>query len=138
MNFKISSLVAIIAAITAIITAHRAHRACSAALRELEWAMARLSVAMRLASDAASAARLAIDRVSSSRASRLAEESAARSNSFCLSHSSATCLSKLPVRIDDSRYRTSDSPSRSSSFICSFLGAGIPGSIFVLFINSSV
>ena len=74
------SLVAINAAIVATIAAHFAQRACSKAATDCELAISKARAAIELAS-------LAIDRVSSSRVSRLAAEDADRSSSLRRSHS---------------------------------------------------
>ena len=86
MVSTISSFVAIIAATVAITAAHRAHRAC---LR----AEAELSRAIRLASVAEARAFLAIERVSSSRVSRLDIEAEMRSSSLCANHSCTAAFS---------------------------------------------
>lgn len=101
-----ASLLATAAAMVAMAAAYIAYRAARQAAAACEREIV-------LASSAIESARLAIDRVSSSRASRLAEEEAERLTSYLRSHSSANLTSCFGIKLCRSLNRTSSSYSYS-------------------------
>ena len=127
MSSLIFVLVAAIAAVVAIMAAHRAQRTCRdaasaarSAADALERAAARSSEAMRLASLAEARASLAILRVSSSRASRLA--AAASSRSACFSASQADAARPTSSDCPPNRNLVPVSPCFSNTSRC---GSGL-------------
>ena len=113
MNSYISALALTIAAVVATAAAYMAYRAFLRAATNCSEAIRLADLAVDKASSAVAALRLEIESVSSSRASRLAEEALARSSAFSASQALA-----VPSWVGDVLYSPASTASLTAASSC--------------------